>query len=168
MYRGSSFLLSHAHTVHRAVIDTLAQRRFLPLWGAEFDGADAADLVPLTLDAAGAIRASYQPFSSMVGSLPPTDTLVTKVILGTLGCLPACDRYFISGFKRAGFAYSYLNRPFIERVVDFCCKNRRALRAEQARIERRHQCRYPLMKLVDMHFWQLGFDGGGDPRDETT
>lgn len=27
----------------------------------------------------------------------PTDTLVTKVLLGTLGCIPAYDTFFING-----------------------------------------------------------------------
>jgi hypothetical protein len=32
----------------------------------------------------------------------PSDTLITKFLLGTVGCTPACDRYFILGFRRAG------------------------------------------------------------------
>jgi hypothetical protein len=39
----------------------------------------------------------------------PTDTLVTKVILGTFGRLPAFDRYFADGLKSQGLRYSSLS-----------------------------------------------------------
>jgi hypothetical protein len=85
---------------------------------------------------------------------------VTKIILGTFGCLPACDRYFIDGFKSASLRYSYLNTQFVERILHFCRDNLREFREEQARIERIGGMRYPLMKLVDMYFWQIGFELG--------
>src|SRR5262249_34162547 len=110
MYRGSSFLLQHTYTVHLRVINCIAAPQFGPLWQREF-GAGERDtaLLPLVTTAVRAVREAYAPFGQ------PTDTLVTKVLLGTIGCLPACDRYFLSGFKREGFSYSYLNTPFVER-----------------------------------------------------
>ena len=96
----------------------------------------------------------YQPLAQA------SDTLVTKVILGTLGCLPACDRYFIEGFKHTGFHYTRLNPNFIEQVLDFCQQNLRDLKKAQVAIEKIGGVRYPLMKLVDMYFWQIGFDRG--------
>ena len=29
-----------------------------------------------------------------------SDTLITKILMGTLGCVPAYDRYFIAGIKK--------------------------------------------------------------------
>ena len=85
MYRGSSFLLQRAYTVHLGVVDCLATPRFAPLWVKDV-GAETGDtaLVPIILAAVDAIRDAYRPFGEL------TDTLVTKVILGTFGCLPAC------------------------------------------------------------------------------
>jgi hypothetical protein len=90
MYRGSSFLLQHAYTAHLGAVDRLVTPQFLPLWDKEL-GTEAADvnLVPTVLAVIQAVREAYAPFGQ------PTDTLATKVILGTLGCLPACDRYLI-------------------------------------------------------------------------
>lgn len=155
MYRGSSFLLSHGYTVHRGVIDVLGDPRFSLLWDREF-GAEQADstLVSSVLDLVSGIRAAYRPFG------PPTDTLVTKVILGTYGCLPACDRYFLIGFKSAGFGYSSVNHNFVDRLLTFCQRNRSKLQAEQALIKSKTGVHYPLMKLVDMYFWQTGFEEG--------
>jgi hypothetical protein len=159
MYRGSSFLLQRAYTVHRGIIDLIAEKRCDELWNTDF-GARETDrqLIPQVTDLITAIRRVYRPFAPTTGSAQPTDTLITKVILGTFGCLPACDRYFIDGFKRQGFKYSYLNSTFVERVLDFCHEHLAALRQQQSRIEQRGGIRYPFMKLVDMYFWQIGYE----------
>jgi hypothetical protein len=152
MYRGSSFLLQHAYTVHLGVVDALADQRFAPLWEQEFGSEeDDRNRVPLVLEVIGAVREAYSQFGG------PTDTLVTKVILGTLGCLPACDRYFLVGFK-SRFKYSWVNRAFVERVLDFCLANLSELRGEQTKIRDRSGIQYPLMKLVDMYFHELGYE----------
>lgn len=158
MYRGSSFLLHYAYTVHRPVIDLLAETRFDDPWNADF-GASAADvrLIPRVLELVAAIQQTYRPFAPVSGSAQPTETLITKVILGTFGCLPACDRYFIDGFKSEGLKFSKLDGSFVQRVLGFCQEHLPVLQNEQASIERKEGIRYPLMKLVDMYFWQIGF-----------
>jgi len=159
MYRGSSFLLQHAYTVHLGVIDQLMAPRFSVLWEQEFGaGNDDVNLVPIVLETIDAVREAYRPFAPSAESRQASDTLVTKIILGTFGCLPACDRFFIDGFKSANFRYSYLNAKFLERILAFCRDNLRELRGEQESIERIGGMRYPLMKLIDMYFWQIGFD----------
>ncbi len=102
------------------------------------------------------MRSSYKPFGDA------SDTLVTKVLLGTLACLPACDRFFIDGFKRSGQRYSYVNPPFVERMVRFCTEFKQELRQEQSRIALASGTDYPLMKLADMYFWQIGFEAAGE------
>jgi len=155
MYRGSTFLLQRAYTVHLGIVDLLASPRFAPLWKREFGcEADDVGLVPIILDAAQEIRKTYSQFGE------PTQTLVTKVLLGTFGCLPACDQYFISGFRRAGLGYSYLNAKFVKKLLDFSLANLTELRREQSVINDYNGDHYPLMKLVDMYFWQLGYEAG--------
>jgi hypothetical protein len=153
MYRGSSFLLQRAYTAHLGVIDCLVKPRFAPLWKKDVGAAsEDSELVPIILDAVDEVRDAYAPFGK------PTDTLVTKVLLGTFGCLPACDRFFVDGFRLAGFQYSRLNARFVERVIRFSQDKISDLRREQERIEAAGGFRYPLMKLVDMYFWQIGFE----------
>jgi len=161
MYRGSSFLLQHTYTIHCGVINQLFNPQFSVLWEQEF-GAGESDtkLVPIICEVIRAVREAYRPFAPVADSRQASDTLVTKVILGTVGCLPACDRYFIDGFKTAGFKYSYLNAKLVERVLQFCRENLRDLRQEQARIKGTGGIHYPLMKLVDMYFWQIGYERG--------
>ena len=159
MYRGSSFLLQYAYTVHRRVIDLVAETRFDDLWKSDFGESETdGQLIPQVRQLIAGIRQAYEPFVSANQTAQPTDTLITKIILGTCGCLPACDRYFVDGFKREGFKYSYLNDNFVERILGFCQQHLPELRKEQVRIEQLGGIRYPLMKLVDMYFWQIGYE----------
>jgi hypothetical protein len=152
MYRGSTFLLQHAYTVHLGVVDCLASSQFAPLWEREFGAAaDDGELVQVILDAAEAVGQAYRPFGQ------PTETLVTKVLLGTFGCLPACDQDFIAGVRKAGLGYSYLNAKLVKKLLAFSRKHLTELRREQAIIRDHSGAHYPLMKLVDMYFWQLGY-----------
>jgi len=167
MYRGSSFLLQHAYTIHLGIVELLARPDLSPLWRDEFGAGPAdAQLMPVILTAASLIRKTYQPFSAANESRDASDTLVTKVLLGTLGCLPACDRYFKDGFKTAGFSYSSLNTRFILCLSQVATQNLPALRAEQARIKSASGARYPLMKLLDMYFWQIGSELEAQPKQE--
>lgn len=158
MYRGSSFLLQRDYTVHKRTIEALVSEPFAALWEVEI-GADREDgqYADLILEAATAVRRSYEPFGRA------SDTLVTKVLLGTLACMPACDRFFIDGFKRTGHQYSYVNAPFVRRMVGFCTRFAAELRLQQSRIATLSGENYPLMKLADMYFWQIGFEAAGEP-----
>jgi hypothetical protein len=159
MYRGSSFLLQHDYTIHLEVVDQLLAHQYSVLWEQEF-GADENDtkLVPIILQASNAIRVAYAPFSPRGAS----DKLITKILLGTFGCLPACDTYFVAGFRSVGYHYSNLNRNFIDSVLRFSINYRDALRDEQRIIKRTSGVYYPLMKLIDMYFWQIGLENAGD------
>ncbi len=157
MHRGKAFLGQYTYTIHLEVVRLLTEPRFKPLRKDEF-GTDAEDanLVPLVRDAAVAIREAYQPYALEFKSPPASDTLVTKVLLGTLGCFPACDRYFISGFRRHGFKFSELNSELITTVVRFCGENAGELRRARDDVKGEVGVRYPLMKIVDMCFWKTG------------
>ena len=150
MYRGSSFLLQRTYTAHLPVIRALASPKFSNLWQRDIGTHD--DDVKLIMALVESVRAVYEPFGK------PTDTLTTKVLLGTVGCLPACDRFFILGFKARGHPFSCLNGRFVNRILRFCIDNRLDLTELQSMIIDRGGPRYPLMKLVDMHFWQIGSD----------
>lgn len=158
MYRGSSFLLQHDYMVHKPTVEAILSDQLAPLWEREI-GADARDdeYAPLILEAARTVKASYRPLGDA------SDTLVTKVVLGTLACLPACDRFFINGFKQSGQRYSYLNEVFVRRMIRFCTTHLDELRDKQRSIRAAGGMHYPLMKLADMFFWQIGFEAAGEP-----
>jgi hypothetical protein len=154
MYRPSSFLFQYAYTVHLGVVDCLTQPKFSTLWSQEFGGGENdKSLVPVILDACQELRSAYLRFGEA------TDTLVTKVLLGTLGCLPATDENFTRGYRHLGFSFpAPLNSKFIQAVMSFCRNNLLELQGQQTRIEQAYGLSYPLMKLVDMYFHQTGLE----------
>ena len=153
MYRGSSFLLQHTYTVHVHVIDALASPQFRNLWQHDVGSHDDdVKLASTIMDLVTSVKAAYGQFGR------PTDTLTTKILLGTIGCLPACDRFFINGFRDQGFRYSSVNKLFIDRILQYCIDSRLKLAKLQSKISKRGGPEYPLMKLADMHFWQIGSD----------
>jgi hypothetical protein len=157
MYRGSSFLLrKYDYTIHRRVIDYLTLPKYSVLWDKHLGSETCHEqLVPIVLNVIDDVREAYKPEQ-------PSDILVTKVILGTIGCLPACDEYFKGGFKKKGFKYTRTNgqpnQHFIKQVFGFCREHVGKLIAVQEKINKERRKSYPLMKLVDMYFYQIGYE----------
>lgn len=52
-----------------------------------------------------------------------SETLITKILMGTLGCVPAYDRYFVAGLKSQKMASGTYNIKSILQLVDFYEKN---------------------------------------------
>lgn len=86
-----------------------------------------------------------------------TDTLVTKIILGTLGCIPAYDRYFIDGMRKSGISYSKLSKSNLKSIAEYYKKHQTEFDRAQQVIYEKSNIHYPAMKLVDMYFWEIGF-----------
>ena len=84
-------------------------------------------------------------------------TLITKILMGAFGCVPAYDRYFINGIKDQKVTTGNYNIKSLLGLVDFYESNRDRL--EKTREElKAYDLPYPQMKLLDMGFWQIGFD----------
>jgi hypothetical protein len=83
--------------------------------------------------------------------------LVTKILMGTLGCVPAYDRFFQDGVATYKVTTQEYSLKSILRLVDFYEEHNDRL--EETR--RGMQCEgltYPQMKVLDMGFWQVGFE----------
>lgn len=108
MYRGSAFLLQQAYTVHIGVVETLVSPQFSELWRTEAgSGPPPTGQVTTIIELVDAVKEAYKPFG------PATDILATKAILGTVGCLPAVDRFFIAGFRKSRRQYSGVKQAFV-------------------------------------------------------
>ena len=158
MYRGSGFLLQYAYTVHKPIIHALtSSEEFLYLWQYAAGIHNKENKEIMIEKIMGLVETVRRAYDDEFGE-KPTDTLVTKILLGTVGCLPARDTYFGDGFKDQGFVYGSLNRGFVKRILQFCSDNQEKLQELQPKILDLDDLPYPLMKLVDMHFWQIGYD----------
>jgi hypothetical protein len=82
-----------------------------------------------------------------------SDTLVTKILLGTLGCVPAYDRYYRSSVKKNHISSGQFNSRSVRDVAEFYCENLGIFESLRSEISNRG-VEYPPMKLIDMCFWQ--------------
>ncbi len=162
MYRGSSFLLWKDYLIHKPVVELLLKNRHLQ--AVDFCRAGESELTDI-FNLMASIKKWYQDrenIQSVNGDINRivnvTDTLATKIALGTLGCVPAYDRYFIDGLRLSELPYSGLKQGNFLKVVRFYQENEFDFKCAQREIKERGGVTYPAMKLVDMYFWQIGFE----------
>lgn len=137
MYRGSSTLLKRSLAYLRPVVEELSLLK-PSTWEVDADSY-ASGSIGTVLDTADRIR---RAFPAAV-----TDTLVTKILLGTLGSVPAFDSFFKRGFRVSGLSAASLAKvgdfylghaEVIERIrpltVDFATGNSTALHYSRAKV----------------------------------
>ena len=168
MYRGSSFLLWKDYLIHREVVKHLLSLRHLR--HIDFSKPCDAEVMQI-FELSSWIKDWYQQnirhVNGTAKNIHVTDTLVTKILLGTLGCIPAYDRFFIEGLRATnGLRYSTLTKKHFLSVVEFYKDNRDDFDSVQKSIKHTSGINYPTMKLVDMYFWQIGFDENSKNRSE--
>lgn len=161
MYRGSSFLLQKDYRVHIPVVKELLSERYNALAGIECVDFRKENNQELLQKINTFLNKYYDRIRYEVKEQEIKNqlsyTLITKILMGTLGCVPAYDRYFIAGIKKQKTATGNYNLKSIMLLVDFYERN--AERLESARSKMTVEgMPYPQMKLLDMGFWQIGFD----------
>lgn len=161
MYRGSSFLLQKDYKIHIPVIEELLREKYDPLMGIKCSNFKKESNQKLLEEINDFISGYYE---SVRKSVKPQEikndvsyTLITKILMGTLGCVPAYDRYFIAGVKNRKVATGIYNIKSVLQLVDFYEKNEDRL--DQVRQNMTvFNLPYPQMKIIDMGFWQIGYD----------
>lgn len=159
MYRGSSFLLQKDYKVHLPVVRFLAEQRYDSLVCIAAQDLCKEENLRLLEELGERIAECYakQTPSRWKSENHATDTLVTKILLGTLGCVPAYDRYYKDAVKREGVSSDCYSSLSIRQVARFYIDHLDTLEALRREIGK---CgvTYPPMKLMDMCFWQDGYE----------
>lgn len=161
MYRGSSFLLQKDYKVHILVVKELLSKKYDALAGIECIDFRKESNQRLLQDIDLFLEQYYDKIRREVKAQELKNqlsfTLITKILMGTLGCVPAYDRYFVAGIKNQKVATGSYNLKSIMQLVDFYEKN--SIRLEQVREKMKVEgMPYPQMKILDMGFWQVGFE----------
>lgn len=161
MYRGSSFLLQKDYRVHIPVVEELLKTQYDCLFGIECrdlkNKSVQEQLEKLSLfmaDFYDVIRKNVKKGEIKAGL---SATLITKILMSVLGCVPAYDRYFIEGIKSQRITTANYNIKSLLGLAEFYEKNRDRLEAARKQLSV-YGMPYPQMKLLDMGFWQIGFD----------
>ena len=161
MYRGSSFLLQKDYRIHIPVVKELLRNKYTPLAGIKCMALGEESNQKLLMDLNEFLNDYYDKIRREVKGNDLknklSDTLVTKILMGTLGCVPAYDRYFIAGIKKQKVASGKYNIKSIMQLVEFYKINSEQLESARSKMIVGDML-YPQMKVLDMGFWQVGLD----------
>lgn len=176
MYRGSSYLLQRDYKAHKNAVKIILDNRYQLLWNYEPSENNINEANGLLFNAEYGIYWKIKNSYNGNGyennnDDEPSETLTTKILMGTFGCVPAFDRFLKSGIARYNNAHEgnrtkingykltkSLEKQKGEEVTDsfkalayFAIQNRNDLRIDADFF-------YPIMKCVDMYFWEIGYE----------
>lgn len=162
MYRGSSFLLQKDYKIHIPVVEKLLDSKYDELFGVSCEKLQTREVQMLLLEIVDFLSQYYQGVRATVKGKNLKNsismTLVTKILMGTLGCVPAYDRYFIAGVKSKKVCTANFNLKSVLQLAKFYLDNRDIFEAARKEFPL-NDIIYPPMKLIDMGFWVLGSEG---------
>lgn len=162
MYRGSSGLLQKNHLIHKGAVKILFSKTNQKLKCNEKFEVQKEEINAI-LAVKDELAKHYSNIYFTKGTdkqkpISPTDTLLSKIMLGTLACVPAYDRYFIGGLKEMKMQHTGFNDASLNELFNFVQSNKNDINQAQKLIKTKIQAHYPLMKILDMYFWQIGYD----------
>jgi len=162
MLRGSSFLLQKDYKFHNEIVEIILDPKYDVLQDLDISTVTYKE-INLVLELGDRIRKSYFDRTYLVNGTEgmnktATDTLVSKVLLGTLCCSPAYDRFFRDGLKLQGIP----NRNFTKKAFlsqkQYYIKHLDEFKETQDAINKIAGAHYPTMKIFDMYLWELGYE----------
>ncbi len=149
MFRGSSFLLLKSSKSFTKVIDLISHEETRALWDIDVDKYHDEN-IKLLINFGKEIKEAFHPDK-------PTDTLVTKIMLGVFANVPAFDRYFKAGFKSNKFDEKALQN--IKKFYDENCDEIDCL-SQKYKVHNFQSMEvglfYTKAKLIDMYGYSKG------------
>jgi len=160
MYRGSSGLLQRNYIVHEGAVEIICKNKYREL-RCSFDHDFALNIIPLILELKNDLTTHYSKkefYHNGECIITPTNTLLSKIMLGTLGCTPAYDRFFISGLKVTKKNHMQFSISSLTELTEFIKDNIDQIITCKQLIKSKIGKDYPVMKIIDMYFWQIGYN----------
>ena len=162
MYRGSSFLLQKDYKVLVPVVEKILKPEYDCLFGLACTDVRNDDIRAQLKKLYDYIADYYfRPIRDEVAGRKVASNvspvLITKILMGTLGCVPAYDRFFGIGAKYLGLEKNTYQKDSLLELADFYEAHNDRLE-DVRRGMRVGDLTYPQMKLLDMGFWQVGFE----------
>lgn len=164
MYRGSSFLLQNDYTIYYDVVDAIFKDDYKELWKDDdlFAEDRHGEIFKLYMDIFAKLKdykayfINKSKFQEDEKKVTPDKflTIITKVILGTIGCFPALDRNFKYGF---GISDGSKKTDFVERTIKKVFDLALDKKEEIKSILKEIKCdELPIMKAIDMYYFIKG------------
>ena len=154
MYRGKSFLLQDRdYLVHRPIVDLLLKPEWEELWYPSAKWLAQTDNAHRVVELGREIDGLYRQIAGRKKEI--TDTLVTKILLGTLGCSPAYDTNFKNAVSALRCGVGVFNGESLSAFGRFYEEHADVF--EPFRVSCNHDgIEYLPMKVLDMCFFADG------------
>lgn len=159
MLRSSAFLSRKDYKIHAPVVKIIMEERYAPLAGIYPEELVKEKNLDLLEEIGGRVRKAYAlERPSVKGKInKASDTLVTKILMGTLGCTVAFDRYLVQSVKKYKISGSTFNKNSVRDIAQFYLAHEDEFEAVRAEITARGVA-CPPMKMLDVCLWQHAYD----------
>lgn len=147
----NSFLMQKDYKIHADVVRLIYQPEWDDLWDLSPEKLSQEYYAARIMKLSESITEAY--VASGVGI--PTDTLLTKILLGTVGCVPAYDRYFKKALADTGAAPQAFSAKSIRTLGNLYLDHEDEF--EKLRKHCGSRIEYPAAKILDMCFFEYGF-----------
>ena len=157
MYRGSSFLLDKDYIIHRPVVEEIMKKKYDCLLDIDCKDMEKnyAVLDELYLSIGEHYKTLRNDCRNSEIKNDISSTLRTKILLGTLGCVPAYDQSFTEAIRKNKVASGVYGKKSIFKLALFYKNNYELFEKKRSDIKIGDLI-YPQMKFLDMAFWSMG------------
>ena len=147
----NSFLMQKDYKIHADVVRLIYQPEWDDLWDISPEKLSQEYYADRIMKLSESITEAY----AASGAGIPTDTLLTKILLGTVGCVPAYDRYFKKALADTGAASQVFSAKSISTLGNLYLAHKSEF--EKLRKYCSSRIEYPAAKILDMCFFEYGF-----------
>ena len=160
MYRGSSFLLQKDYKVHKKAVLEMQKSEYNILRNATPEQLLTEEYKMKVFNLQGELEKIYQEINDSVSKSKTdvSDTLITKIIMGVFGCVPAYDRYVKYTLKEYGLGTNtFKTFMSLRELYELYNEYKNIIDSERSKINS-YGFEYPYMKVIDIFLWQIGYD----------
>ncbi len=158
MYRGSSFLLQENVKYLQPTVEYIANLD-KAIWNIDVDNYNETNI--------NIIIEIYKDIKNLIIKNNNADlTLITKILLGVFGFIPAFDRYFCTCFREISqgqCGYRTVNKNSLLLIKKFYDENKQEIDSLASRTytidfltEKKTNITYPKAKIIDMYGFTKG------------
>jgi hypothetical protein len=156
MYRGSSNILSKNYQFLQGITKLLIKDEYTEIWNTNLNNISEASKsrrIGIILKLKEKIDNYFKKYN-----MNPTNTRTSKILLGTMACSPAYDKYVKKGLRLLDYCQTF-NYESLNQIIEFYNNHSEDFNYKNwyKSYNKVTSIVFPPMKLSDMYFWHLGF-----------
>lgn len=158
----NSFLMEKDYQFNKPVVEILCKSKYSRLVYFDPFAQNANNDLNLIMDLKEEIKNYYENETYIdpdTGNKKKinhaTDTLISKIILGTLGCVPAYDNFLVKGLRNSGIVGNF-NLNSLNGIINCVKPDEAHIDTVCNNLNKNCNNLYTTMKIIDAYFWEYG------------